>query len=448
MPFGLIDWLSSVFERTFPEREIYVRSHGSVRYLTLSPRVQAVVAIASLGLVIWAATFTIRSYLSDTEIAFRDQALIEVREAYESRVRKLQDRYVRLEAELEDSERRFDEVMRQLSGKHGQLENAAGVELALEGRLDAGRRRLTEVTEQRDDALTKLEELRFASLEMERRLAEAQRLAEQRKASLDDFVSTMDDTSKERDSARKRVRELSAEVAELNQGVEDIRRHQAQVMAQLEEATQASIVELERILKRTGVDIDSLVKEIERTYSGEGGPFIPILYRTPNVARDFPINEVSVANALDRLQRVNSLKIALDKLPLAVPLRATYRFSSGFGPRRHPVTGRWIRHNGIDMAAPKGTPIYTPIGGVVKFAGRQGGYGNVVKIRHSLGYETVYAHMSKIDVKKGDTVSRWTKVGEVGTTGRSTGNHLHYEIRRYGEPLNPRKFIEAGRYVF
>lgn len=448
MSNGLVDWMRDLLERYFPEREVYVRSHGSVRYLTLSTRTQIIGAAAIVGIVAWATIFTVRSAVTSSHIASQDQALTEVRDAYESRVARLQDRYQRLQAELDDSERRFDEVMNQISSKHGQLENKAGVELALQGRLEASRRRLREVTAQRDETLTKLEELRLRTLEMERKLVEAQRAAEQRRASLDDFVATLDDTVGERDEARTKVRSLSKEVVAMTRQIEEIRRHQSQVMAQLGEATEASIGELERILGRAGVDVDGLIKEIERTYTGEGGPFIPILYRVPESARGFPTNEQAVAEALDKLQRINSLKIAVERLPLSRPLRASYRFTSGYGPRRHPVTGRWTAHHGVDMAAPKGTEIYSPVDGVVTYAAEQRGYGKVVKVRHALGYETVYAHMSKIRVSKGETVKRGTIVGEVGSTGRSTGNHLHYEIRRYRKPLNPVRYFKAGENVF
>ena len=443
-----MDRVRDLLERHLPEREVYVRSQGSVRYLTLSSQMQLIGGAAAVVLVAWALYAAIGSAVTGSSAAYHDQALTEMREAYDSRVLRLQDRYQRLQAELDDSERRFDEVMNQISSKHGQLENKAGVELALQGRLEASRRRLREVTAQRDETLTKLEEFRLRALEMERKLAAAQREADRRRASLDDFVATLDETVGERDQARTKVRTLSRDVSTMTRQIEDIRKHQSQVMAQLGEATEASIGELEKILKRAGVNVDKLVKEIERTYSGEGGPFIPIVYRTPPAARGFPTNQKAVAKALDKLQRINSMKIALERLPLARPLRDPYRFTSGFGPRRHPVTQRWTAHHGVDLAAPRGTPIYSPVGGVVTYAAQQRGYGKVVKVRHALGYETVYAHMSKIRVKKGETVKRGAIVGDVGSTGRSTGNHLHYEIRRYRKPLNPVRYFKAGDHVF
>ncbi len=219
-------------------------------------------------------------------------------------------------------------------------------------------------------------------------------------------------------------------------------------MVQLEEAVKESMAELKAILKRSGVDVDGLLKEIERTYSGQGGPFIPLAIKLPDSASGFPMSDDKVGGVLSALQQLNAMRIAVQRLPLAKPIKALYRVTSGFGPRRHPVTGQWSQHYGIDFAAPRGTAVFAPVGGVVTFAGVLRGYGKVVKIRHSLGYETRYAHLSKIRVTKGETVSRGDRVGDVGSTGRSTGNHLHYEIRRYRKPLNPRPFIEAGRNVF
>ena len=104
-------------------------------------------------------------------------------------------------------------------------------------------------------------------------------------------------------------------------------------------------------------------------------------------------------------------------------------------------------HNGMDFAAPRGTPIYAGGDGVVSFSGRQSGYGIVVKIRHAFGFETVYAHLSKSRVKVGQRVERGERIADMGSTGRSTGSHLHYEIRIDGKPVNPNKFIKAARNV-
>ena len=142
------------------------------------------------------------------------------------------------------------------------------------------------------------------------------------------------------------------------------------------------------------------------------------------------------------LGALNIYRIAIEKVPLAHPIKDKHRFTSGFGPR-------WGRmHNGLDFAAPHGTPIYAAADGVIIFAGRKSAYGRLVKIKHDFGYETRYAHLSKIRVKNGQRVSRGERIGDIGNTGRSTGTHLHYEIRTNGKAVNPMNYIKAAKDVF
>jgi murein DD-endopeptidase MepM/ murein hydrolase activator NlpD len=122
------------------------------------------------------------------------------------------------------------------------------------------------------------------------------------------------------------------------------------------------------------------------------------------------------------------------------------RLSSGFGKRRHPILGYTKMHKGLDFAAPRGTPIYAAGNGTVQYAGRKGAYGKFVLIRHNADYSTAYAHMKRINTAKGRRVKQGQIIGYVGTTGRSTGPHLHYEIRRSGRQVNPlRVKMPSGR---
>jgi murein DD-endopeptidase MepM/ murein hydrolase activator NlpD len=133
-------------------------------------------------------------------------------------------------------------------------------------------------------------------------------------------------------------------------------------------------------------------------------------------------------------------------MPFATPVRNP-RFTSGFGPRRDPFNRRAAMHEGVDLAGPRGTPILAPAEGVVTFAGTQRGYGRIIRIRHDFGFETLYGHLSRIRVSVGDRVSVGQRIGDMGNTGRSTGTHLHYEVRVNGRPVNPMKFIGASRHV-
>lgn len=130
-----------------------------------------------------------------------------------------------------------------------------------------------------------------------------------------------------------------------------------------------------------------------------------------------------------------------DKLlhvPSVMPINVKdYSMSSGYGNRLDPVYGTVAFHAGLDFAAPEGTPVYATADGTVKAAERSSGYGNKIDISHGYNYVTRYAHLSKIDVHKGQQVKRGDKIGEVGSTGKSTGPHLHYEVRFKDEPQNP-----------
>src|SRR5690606_13909209 len=127
---------------------------------------------------------------------------------------------------------------------------------------------------------------------------------------------------------------------------------------------------------------------------------------------------------------------SLQKAFLRSPLEFS-RVSSGFGMRRHPIARVWREHKGIDYAAPTGTRVRAVGEGVVEFAGRKGGYGNVAIIRPHGKYATVYARLSRISVKRGERVEQNDTIGAVGSTGWATGPHLHYEFRVAGTPRNP-----------
>lgn len=135
----------------------------------------------------------------------------------------------------------------------------------------------------------------------------------------------------------------------------------------------------------------------------------------------------------------------LARMPTLHPLAETYPYlSSSYGWRRNPVTGRMSMHEGLDFAAPSGTPITAASGGVVVEAGYHSAYGNMVEIDHGDGLITRYAHARKLLVKHGDLVAPGQAIAEVGSTGRSTGPHLHFEVRMAGQALDPKLFL-AGK---
>lgn len=149
-------------------------------------------------------------------------------------------------------------------------------------------------------------------------------------------------------------------------------------------------------------------------------------------------------NLLEKLSREYSLKLSyLEYIPRTSPVAG--HVSRGFGLKEDPFTGDMRHHQGMDIAAPYGSLVHAPAAGWVIFAGWEGGYGKLVILRHKKGYETYYGHLSAILVKPGQAVEAGTLLGRVGSTGYSTGPHLHYEVRQWSRPLNPRRFLLADQ---
>ncbi|WP_052731969.1 M23 family metallopeptidase [Devosia geojensis] len=179
----------------------------------------------------------------------------------------------------------------------------------------------------------------------------------------------------------------------------------------------------------------------EGAAAGMGGPLLP-----PAGEDSASLDLVGDANSvMAALYRYQAAKGAIERAPVHMPIAGSYRQSSGFGNRRDPFTGGRAFHAGLDFAAATGTAVFSAGEGKVTFAGRQAGYGNLVEITHGSGLVTRYAHLSAILVDKGQEVVAGTPIARVGSTGRSTGPHLHFEVRRDDAPLNPKAFLESGK---
>ncbi|MEM7170603.1 MAG: peptidoglycan DD-metalloendopeptidase family protein [Pseudomonadota bacterium] len=210
--------------------------------------------------------------------------------------------------------------------------------------------------------------------------------------------------------------------------------------------TERSLDSLEKTIVMTGIDLDALLGEDDKiSLVPRGGPFIAA---DPYETLDHWLGtDKSVALLDARFDRWAHLREVMAALPLAPPLEQ-FRITSSFGTRVDPVNGRQARHDGMDFAAPFKSSIYATAAGTVTFAGWRGHYGKIVEIDHGHGLKTVYGHLNSILVKTGDYVESHQKIGLLGSSGRSTGPHIHYEVRFKGQPLDPAKFLTAGKYVF
>jgi len=153
-----------------------------------------------------------------------------------------------------------------------------------------------------------------------------------------------------------------------------------------------------------------------------------------------------IRNAAVDLSDMRGLQNSAQQLPFGRPTIGT-RLSSGFGVRFDPFTHRPHMHSGQDFAGPYLTPIYSTAPGVVSFVGVRTGYGNVVEIDHGGGFKTRYAHLASASVRPGQRVAVDQRIASMGSTGRSTGNHVHYEVWQNGRAQNPSRFLKAGDYV-
>ncbi len=242
------------------------------------------------------------------------------------------------------------------------------------------------------------------------------------------------------------VTDSSAETAEtINKVSEFI--PQARGLAEIE-ARQLALVErltlfaddrarrAELALRKLQLDPRAMARNVEQQ-SGVGGP-LEILATSTDGTIDPRFERLGLS-----LARMNALERALEGVPQVVPASVT-KISSSFGFRRDPFTRRGAMHNGIDFKGAYGSPIFAAAAGEVTFAGWKGGYGKTIEITHENGLMTRYAHMSRLDVKPGQAVEAGATLGGLGSTGRSTGPHLHFEVRINDRAINPRPFLETA----
>jgi murein DD-endopeptidase MepM/ murein hydrolase activator NlpD len=213
---------------------------------------------------------------------------------------------------------------------------------------------------------------------------------------------------------------------------------EARQIAFAERMTQIALVrsqKAERAIREFGLNPAVLARQAA---SGTGGPFIPFFG-----ARQKPVRDPRFTRMLNALERMEALETALAGIPTSMPA-ATGLMSSRFGYRSDPFNGGAAMHAGLDFKGPAGTPILAAADGKVTSAGWQGGYGKCIEITHANGLVTRYAHLSGLAVAVGQEVKRGVQIGRMGSTGRSTGSHLHFEVRINGSAINPLKFLEAN----
>jgi murein DD-endopeptidase MepM/ murein hydrolase activator NlpD len=432
--------LHSLLERHFPERRVFLKSDNDTRFIRLSSETQ-VIAVAGVAVFVgWTAVATAILLMDSIgsgnfrEQAKRDQA------TYQERLNVLSAERDMRASEALMAQDRFNTALEQISTMQSELLASENRRRELETGIEVIQTTLRATMKQREDA-----RLELVSLKQEDG-ADAYMANVSNPAQMDFMTQALARTALERDQIAADAKDALEQRDDLELEIRLMQERSDEIFRQLEEAMVISVEPLDKMFRQAGMPTDRIIEEVRRGYSGMGGPLTPISFSTRG--EELTPDEVRANTLLQQMDQLNLYRIAAEKAPFASPVNAVVRYTSGFGTRRDPKTGGRRMHNGADFAGAHGTDIFATADGVVTHAGWQSGFGRLVRIKHAFGIETLYAHNTKIRVKVGQRVSRGDHIADMGSTGRSTGTHLHYEVRVNGKPVNPMTYIKAARNVF
>jgi murein DD-endopeptidase MepM/ murein hydrolase activator NlpD len=395
-----------LFDKWFPERQIYHRSGGTVRYVSLRPSHQALLALAAVGVAGWCAYATINVVMGN-QVLTAQESEIDRREAkYKRWLAEARLSEAAAQAQLKERTVAFEKATREFERRHETLKlllNYAGGS-----------------------------QISAAATPIER----------------DGDKMLMQASIEEAEPRVSRSWEPSApynvQTVGFRASVERIKADQAEFLANAEEGAVMRSEQIRGVLRMTGVGFSHLAGSDDEAM---GGPLLPIdLSGIINDGDIDPAFARRVEQVAARVAEANRLDAIANATPLSPPVHDA-RQTSGFGPRYDPINGRLSFHSGLDVAAFHRAPILSTQAGTVSFAGEKSGYGRVVEIDHGHGFKTRYGHLSDYTVAKGERVAIGQRIGSMGSSGRSTGTHLHYEIQFRGKVYDPVHFLRAGRHV-
>ncbi|QLQ19183.1 MAG: peptidoglycan DD-metalloendopeptidase family protein [Exiguobacterium profundum] len=442
MPMHIGYRINAALERILPEQRLFLKSDRDTRFVRLRPATQAIAIAAGGVMLLWTVVAT-SILLLDFVNAGSARSQQQVRQArYEERLDALSQDRDRRADEAASAQERFNLALAEVSKMQTRL-LASEDRRELETGIEVIQATLRRTIQERDSARAELAETQ--GTEVKSGPTAAERAADTTET-LAFLTGALQETAGERDLMEGAARDAVAKVDAVAAERDAILARNAEIFTQLEDAITVSMEPLDKMFAAAGLSPDSLLKSVRSGYSGQGGPLGPLALSASGAA---PSTDEMRANALlGKLDEVNMYRIAATKVPLVLPVTSSFRYTSGFGVRQDPKGWGRRMHEGVDMAGSYGAPVYATADGVVIYAGWENGYGLLVKIKHDFGIETRYGHLSQIRVGVGQRVSRGDKIGDMGNSGRSTGTHLHYEVRVNGAAKNPMTFIKAGTNVF
>jgi len=422
-------------EGYFPEKRLFLRSDTETRFIRLKSETQLVAWAGGIVVVGWTIIATAILLMDSIGSGnFRAQAQRD-QMIYEDRLNALSSERDNRAQEAVAAQRRFTSALDQISIMQTELLSTEDQRRELETGLEVVQTTLRTTMKAREAARAQV-----AALSADGSASDLGALSAQATGTVDLLADALAETAAERDLIAADAAFALDHAAEMELQLRLLEEKNDEIFRQLEEAMLVSVEPLDKMFRQAGLNPDRLLSAVRRGYSGTGGPLTPLQFSTKGGSPD---PDAARANGiLNRMDRINLYRIAAERAPFDIPVKSNYRFTSGFGQR-------WGRlHAGTDFAGPIGTPIYATADGVVTFAGWSSGYGRLIKIQHEFGIETRYAHQSRLRVSVGQRVSRGQRIGDMGNSGRSTGPHLHYEVRVGGKPVNPMIYIRAGQDVF
>ena len=435
--------INAKLERMFPERRVFLKSDTDTRFIRVRPMMQLVAFTGSAMLVAWAIVATAIILMDSIGSGnFREQAKRDQRN-YQARLNEISSQRDSRAVEALAAQNRFNAALAQISVMQSELLNSETHRHELETGIEVIQLTLRSTMKDREIARGQVAELQSQVDSGE----EGKSFAFAGGGAPMDFVAeALAKTAAERDQVVRDAQDALLQAEDMAQQIATMKDQNNQIFRQLEEAMTVSVAPLAKMFRAAGMPTERIIEQVRRGYSGQGGPLTPLSFSTRG--GEASADALRANKLLNQMDRLNLYRIAAQKAPFANPVKAAFRFTSKFGPRRDPKTGGRRMHKGVDFAAANGTPLYATADGVVTHAGWSSGYGRLVKIQHEFGIETRYAHMSKLRAKVGQRVSRGDRIGDMGASGRVTGVHLHYEVRVGSKAVNPMIYIKAANDVF
>jgi len=388
----------------FPERQLYLRSGGEVKYYVFGTKMQMAIVGGLAAVAIWCVFTMFHLFWGYNPMRAPAKEIKRVEARYERLLADAQAKEGNARLMLNEQRENFEQLAKNFEEKHKTISQilktstSPGPALTQDSVKYAGSRVLMAPTIR--DVIPRTARKKLV-----------QKTSLDTGMNFDRSLNNLDDT--------QNAILISAEIDTLKR------------------------IELNRaIINSTDLKVDTVLKE---SSFGKGGLFV-------NIGDSVDVEDNGsfgsrIASIKARVAEAEALDIALVSVPFGHPVGGKTYKTSSYGLRKDPFTKRPTFHEGVDFGGQRLTPIVATADGKVIFAGRNGGYGKSVEIDHGHGFVTRYGHLHKFNVKRGQTIKKGDKIGGMGSSGRSTATHLHYEIHFQGRVYDPDKFLKAGHYV-